>query len=92
MTVIFTDLDGTLLDHDTYAWGAAEPGVHFLNDHGVPLVLVTSKTRAEVEHWRRVLRNDHPFAIEFHMAFPRPQLWMKMASASPVEGATSLGI
>lgn len=64
MIVIFTDLDGTLLDRDTYAWDAAEPAVQLLRDRGVPWVLVTSKTRAELEHWRRVMRNDHPFVVE----------------------------
>jgi len=64
MTVIFTDLDGTLLDRDTYAWDAAEPAVRLLRDCGIPWILVTSKTRAELEHWRRVLANDHPFAVE----------------------------
>ena len=64
MTVVFTDLDGTLLDHDTYEWDAAEPALRLLRDRGVAWVLVTSKTRAEVEHWRRVLGNDHPFVVE----------------------------
>lgn len=64
MIVIFTDLDGTLLDRDTYGWDAAEPAVRLLRDRGVPWVLVTSKTRAEVEHWRRVIGNEHPFAVE----------------------------
>jgi len=64
MTVIFTDLDGTLLDRDTYAWDAAEPAVRLLKERGIAWILVTSKTRAEVEHWRRVLGNDYPFAVE----------------------------
>ena len=64
MTVIFSDLDGTLLDRDTYAWDAAEPALRLLKDCGIAWVLVTSKTRAEVEHWRRVLENDHPFVVE----------------------------
>jgi mannosyl-3-phosphoglycerate phosphatase family protein len=64
MIVIFTDLDGTLLDRDAYAWDPAKPAVRLLRDRGLPWVLVTSKTRAEVEHWRRVMRNDHPFVVE----------------------------
>ena len=64
MIVIFTDLDGTLLDRDTYAWKAAQPAVRLLKERGIAWVLVTSKTRAEVEHWRRVLGNDYPFAVE----------------------------
>jgi len=64
MTVIFTDLDGTLLDRDTYTWDAAEPAIRLLRHRGVAWVFVTSKTRAEVEHWRQVMANDHPFAVE----------------------------
>ena len=64
MIVIFTDLDGTLLDRDTYAWDAAEPAMQLLRDRGIAWVLVTSKTRAEVEHWRQVLANEHPFVVE----------------------------
>ena len=30
----------------------------------MPWVLVTSKTRAEVEFWRRCLGNEHPFIVE----------------------------
>jgi mannosyl-3-phosphoglycerate phosphatase family protein len=64
MIVIFTDLDGTLLDRDSYAWDAALPAVRLLRDRGVAWVFVTSKTRAEVEYWRRVMANDHPFVVE----------------------------
>ncbi len=64
MDVIFTDLDGTLLDRDTYSWEAARPALDRLRRRGVPWVLVTSKTRAEVEYWRRCLGNEHPFIVE----------------------------
>ncbi|MEO8369323.1 MAG: HAD-IIB family hydrolase [Candidatus Solibacter sp.] len=64
MDVIFTDLDGTLLDHNTYSWEAARPALDRLRLQGVPWILVTSKTRAEVEFWRRRLDNEHPFIIE----------------------------
>jgi mannosyl-3-phosphoglycerate phosphatase len=64
MDLIFTDLDGTLLDRDTYAWEAARPALDRLRRHGVPWILVTSKTRAEVEAWRRCLGNEHPFIVE----------------------------
>lgn len=64
MDVIFTDLDGTLLDHNTYSWEAARPALDRLRQQGVPWILVTSKTRAEVEFWRRRLENVHPFIVE----------------------------
>lgn len=62
--VVFSDLDGTLLDHDTYSWGAARPAVEALRQHDIPLVLVTSKTRAELQSLRTDLGNDHPYIVE----------------------------
>jgi mannosyl-3-phosphoglycerate phosphatase len=64
MYLVFTDLDGTLLDHDTYSWEAARPALDRLESQHVPWMLVTSKTRAEVELWRRALGNEHPFIVE----------------------------
>ena len=62
--VVISDLDGTLLDHDTYSFDAARPALDRLRADGVPLVLCTSKTRAETEALRRALENDHPFIVE----------------------------
>ena len=62
--VIFTDLDGTLLDHDTYSFAPARPALVELRRRRVPLVLSTSKTRAEVAALRRRLKNRHPFIVE----------------------------
>lgn len=64
MDIIFTDLDGTLLDRDTYSWEAARPALDRLRRQGVPWFLVTSKTRAEVEFLRRSLDHEHPFIVE----------------------------
>ncbi|MGP6087413.1 HAD-IIB family hydrolase [Antarctobacter jejuensis] len=46
--VVFSDLDGTLLDHDSYSFEAAKPALQALAKHHIPLVLATSKTAAEV--------------------------------------------
>lgn len=62
--LIFTDLDGTLLDHHTYSWDAAEEALAEIGRRSVPLVLVTSKTRAELEVLRRKLGHAHPFVTE----------------------------
>jgi len=62
--VVFTDLDGTLLDHYTYDWTPARPALEGLERTGTPLVLVSSKTRPEIEALRRVLGNRHPFVPE----------------------------
>jgi mannosyl-3-phosphoglycerate phosphatase len=62
--VVFTDLDGTLLDADTYSWAAATPALEALRVSGIPLVLVSSKTRAEIEPLRCRLQHRDPFIVE----------------------------
>jgi mannosyl-3-phosphoglycerate phosphatase len=62
--ILFSDLDGTLLDHATYRFDAARAAVDRLRGEGVPLVLCTSKTRAEVEPVRIALGHRHPFIVE----------------------------
>jgi len=62
--LIFTDLDGTLLDHHTYSFEPALPAIKVLKEKNIPLIICTSKTRAEIEKWRLELDNDHPFISE----------------------------
>lgn len=64
MNLLFTDLDGTLLDHHTYAWDEARPALERLRRLGVPWIMVSSKTRAEIEYWRSATGNAHPFIVE----------------------------
>jgi len=64
MDLIYTDLDGTLLDHHTYSWEAARPAIEALRRRSIPWVMVSSKTRAEIEHWREETGNRHPFIVE----------------------------
>jgi len=62
--VVFTDLDGTLLDARTYSFEAALPALENLRDRHIPLVVCSSKTRAEIEHYRVMLGNGDPFISE----------------------------
>jgi mannosyl-3-phosphoglycerate phosphatase family protein len=62
--LIFTDLDETLLERHTYSFEAARPALEFLKEKDVPLVIVSSKTKAEIERYRSRLGNDHPFIAE----------------------------
>lgn len=63
-TIIFSDLDGTLLDAADYSFAAAKPALGLIRARGIPLVLCSSKTRAEIEEHRRRLNNEHPFIAE----------------------------
>ena len=62
--VLFTDLDGTLLDHDTYSFEPAREALRALESEDIPVVFTTSKTRAEIEKWRRLTGNADPFISE----------------------------
>ena len=46
--IFFSDLDGTLLDHENYDWSAAKPALSELKRQGLPLILASSKTAAEI--------------------------------------------
>jgi mannosyl-3-phosphoglycerate phosphatase len=62
--LVFTDLDGTLLDHSSYSFEAARPALEALRAKRIPVVICTSKTRAEVEEVRTRLGNRDPFIVE----------------------------
>jgi len=62
--VVFTDLDGTLLDHDTYGWEGAVPALDLCKRLLIPIVLASSKTRAEMDQLRLKLSPDAPFISE----------------------------
>lgn len=62
--VIFTDLDGSLLDADHYSFDAAQEALATIHARGDALVLVSSKTRSEMEPLRLRLGNRHPFIVE----------------------------
>lgn len=85
--LLFSDLDGTLLDHATYAFDAARPALARIRALGIPLVLCTSKTRAEVEPLRAVLGNTDPFVVENGGAVCIPEHYFPFA----IEGAELRG-
>jgi len=62
--LVVTDLDGTLLDETTYGFEPARPALEALHARGVPLVLCTSKTRAELAPLAARLGLDSPFIVE----------------------------
>ena len=62
--IIFTDLDGTLLDHHSYRWDAAAPALEKLADLEIPVILCTSKTAAEVAEIHSALGLDTPVIVE----------------------------
>ena len=61
--VIFTDLDGTLLD-GAYSFQAALPALTRLRQASAPCVICSSKTAREIEYYRDKLHNRDPFSCE----------------------------
>lgn len=64
MLLIFTDLDGTLLNSDDYGYDAALPVLKQLQDLKIPVIPVTSKTRSEVEVLREQIGLTDAFVVE----------------------------
>lgn len=62
--LVFTDLDGSLLDHHSYSFEPALPALERLRELSIPLIPATSKTRSELEELRQNLDNRHPFIVE----------------------------
>ena len=62
--LIFSDLDGTLLDHNNYTFDQALPALNWIKKKNIPLILASSKTYEEMLHLQSELMIDHPFIFE----------------------------
>ncbi|TGN39844.1 HAD-IIB family hydrolase [Marinobacter confluentis] len=62
--IIFSDLDGTLLDHDNYDWSPARSAMERLAASEIPVVLNSSKTISEIRKVREQMGNQAPFIVE----------------------------
>ena len=89
--LIFTDLDGTLLDHFSYSHAPADQLIPVLQHAGIPIIINTSKTFAEVTIWMNGTPSErpsdyqsaNPAAVKLH---PKTQLLQGTAdNIVPVE-------
>ena len=62
--IIFTDLDGTLLDHHDYSFAQAIPALNKIRQLNIPIIINSSKTYAEIKDIRTQLHNNSAFAVE----------------------------
>jgi len=85
--MVISDLDGTLLDSETYSSIAAGPALEALKKKAACLVLASSKTRAEVEPIRSRLGINTPFITENGGALYVPAGFFR----APLNGAVSRG-
>lgn len=83
--LVFTDLDGSLLDHHSYSWQPAQEWLNRLSAAEVPVILTTSKTVAEVAELQQQLRlTQHPFIAENGALIALPDGWQTPNDASNV--------
>jgi mannosyl-3-phosphoglycerate phosphatase family protein len=84
--VVFSDLDGTLLDHDSYSFAPAKPALQLLAQRRVPLILATSKTLPETRALSAALDNPAPVIVENGAAIAIP---LAQRDAYPLNGEPS---
>lgn len=80
-TLVFTDLDGTLLDHYSYQTDAAEETIAALKLNDVPIIANSSKTLQEILLIRKQLQLQSPFIIENGAAVYIPINYFKFQPA-----------
>jgi mannosyl-3-phosphoglycerate phosphatase len=62
--LIFTALEGALVDPRTDSFAGAEEALSELDRRKIAFVLLTSRTREEIEPIRRKMGHNHPFVTE----------------------------
>lgn len=62
--LIFTDLDGTFLNHHNYSFEESFEALQKIKEAKIPLIFTTSKTKAEVEHLQEKVGISEPFIVE----------------------------
>jgi mannosyl-3-phosphoglycerate phosphatase family protein len=62
--ILFTALEGCLLDTRTGSWAAAQAGIDELERRAVPWVIFSGLTRAQMDPIRRKLGHSGPFVTE----------------------------
>ncbi len=63
-TIVFTDLDGTLIDFETYSFKTTAPLARKLIRKKIPLVFCSSKTLEEQLHLMKEMKVSNPCIVE----------------------------
>lgn len=71
--LVISDLDGTLLNHDSYTLDAAQEAIVLLQKKNIPVILNTSKTYAETITIRQTLGILDAFIVENGSAIYLPK-------------------
>lgn len=62
--ILFTDLDGTFLNHHDYSFEEALEAIDKVKEYEIPLIFTTSKTKSEVERLQQQVGITEPFIVE----------------------------
>jgi mannosyl-3-phosphoglycerate phosphatase family protein len=95
-SVIYTDLDGSLLDHHDYSYEPAKPLLLKLEELEVPVVFTTSKTCAEAIALKQSMANKAPMIVENGAAiyiptnFFLPQTLAETQTSEHLQGFTAV--
>lgn len=86
--LIFTDLDGTLLNYFSYSFQPAAPLLENLAKRAIPVIINSSRNGAELIHIRQKMGNRDPFIVENGAAvyLPKWQFPVMPEGCSDVEG------
>lgn len=97
--VVFTDLDGSFLDHATYLPGPAAPALAALTQRGILVVFCSAKTWAEQSHIQASLGLEAPVIVENGAAVVHPDgsrlvlgLPHRQVTEGLVEAAAAVGV
>jgi len=71
--LVFTDFDGTILDHYSYSFAAAKSCIDRLTKQGISVIPNTSKTLAEVIVLQKQMGLDTPLIVENGAAIYLPK-------------------
>jgi mannosyl-3-phosphoglycerate phosphatase len=89
--LIFTDLDGTLIDHHTYSADAARPALEAARLGGAPIVPCSSKTLAEMRTLAtRLSLAPAPLIVENGSAIWFPDTWPVVPDGATSEASGGL--
>lgn len=83
--LLFTDLDGTLIDHHTYSPTIAKKALKMLGEKGIPVIFCSSKTFSEQLHLQKKLGINHPFIVENGSAIAVPKGYFPNLPESTVQ-------
>ncbi|MBW2980171.1 HAD-IIB family hydrolase [Candidatus Woesearchaeota archaeon] len=75
--IIFSDMDGTFLDHSTYSYSKAMPAIRKIVKNKIPFVFCSSRVSHEMDIYYKKIKIRHPFISENGAAIFIPKGYFK---------------